>query len=209
MILSGMPHRLGISVLSLSLLIVGCQHHEISSSAGAQDADHLVSQCVIDRTSSTVFLSDPTAVQSGVDGRILTIASVHYDRDSPTDELTLDINGNLGLRGDVYTLLDTRSAVDRSHVARYDAALALAHRMPVISYRSASGDHETVANRLLGRPPRRGARSVQIVGRSSHRRRRRDRRSSAARREGRSPPASSRRVDARAGRAQGASTLVS
>lgn len=55
----------------------------------------------VDETYTTAILSNPDATQAGVDGRVLAVRVLNM-RKPYADELTLDLDGNVGLRGNIF-----------------------------------------------------------------------------------------------------------
>lgn len=85
-----------------------------------------------DENWSTVLMSKPDTTQAGIDGRVLTVRV--FNRTHPwADELTLDIDGNLGIRG---TLYSRSSRMAKKDIMPYrDDALELLTQVPFVTYR--------------------------------------------------------------------------
>jgi hypothetical protein len=81
---------------------------------------------------NTVISSQPFATQAGIDGRALTV-SVFHGADHLQDNLTMDLDGNVGIRG-VYKSVSTRK--EKWGIKPYDGdALALIRNLPLSTFR--------------------------------------------------------------------------
>jgi hypothetical protein len=80
----------------------------------------------------TVVWSQPEALQAGIDGRALTV-SVFHGADHIMDDLTMDFDGNVGIRG-VYRSVSTRKQKWDIHPYEGDA-LGLLRDLPLSTFR--------------------------------------------------------------------------
>jgi hypothetical protein len=130
------------SLFGLSVIIlVGCGGGNLSSiSSLALPGNPVISfPNGPDRVNTTIILSNPAGSVAGVDGRVLTVQTVTFS--AAQDELTVDIDGNMGLRGSYHTL-SVRSAKKDIKPFRTDA-LGIVDRTNIVSfrYRAESGAH--------------------------------------------------------------------
>jgi hypothetical protein len=85
-----------------------------------------------DQAWSTVISSQPFFTQAGIDGRTLTV-SVYHGADHLMDDLTMDFDGDVGIRG-VYRSVSTRK--DKWDIRPYkDDALQLLRKLPISTFR--------------------------------------------------------------------------
>lgn len=84
-----------------------------------------------DKKFTTALLSNPDGLQAGIDGRVLTVAV--FSGSAPfANEMTLDLNGNLGIRGIVAS---RSSRAEKKEIKKYDGdALKLLDRLQIVSY---------------------------------------------------------------------------
>lgn len=99
-----------------------------------------------DKSNTTTIGSIPMAEQAGVSGTVLTISSRVGRR--PIDQLTLDSNGNLGLRGSIaargnIATVSTIKAKKDIHAYEHSALNILRH-VRIVTYRY-KGEPESVA----------------------------------------------------------------
>jgi hypothetical protein len=80
---------------------------------------------------TTIILSNPAASVAGVDGRVLTVQTVTFS--APQEEMTMDIDGNMGLRGSYHTL-SIRSAKKDIRPFSPDA-LGIVDRTNIVTFR--------------------------------------------------------------------------
>jgi hypothetical protein len=81
---------------------------------------------------NTVLSSQPFATQAGIDGRALTV-SVYHGGDHLQDNLAMDFDGNVGIRG-VYKSVSTRK--EKWDIRPYDGdALGLLRDLPLSTFR--------------------------------------------------------------------------
>lgn len=97
-----------------------------------------------DRIWSTALLANPRALQSGVGGRSLTVTLFNRQR-AVANQITVDFEGNLGVRGTVSSRSTLRSKKD---VAPYRpvAALELLRGVGIVSYRYKNESSEQPAH---------------------------------------------------------------
>ena len=121
--------------IALAVLLAGCSGGapQLIDSTQPPGTPVLVFPNTTDRVWSTAFLSNAHALQSGVDGRVLAVTL--FNRQRPVaNELTVDFNGDLGVRGTVSSRSTLRAKKD---IAPYDPAraLELLRSVHVVSYR--------------------------------------------------------------------------
>ncbi len=86
-----------------------------------------------DHVGTTIILSNPNAQQAGIDGRAFTLSTV--DMSEVSDELVIDMDGNMGIRG-TYHSLSSRSAKADIRGFNMNATGLLAHtRIVTFRYR--------------------------------------------------------------------------
>jgi len=133
-VLSGMVRRRSLSVAALFaviLLLPGCGSVQLVSSTALPGTPVITFPNVGERTTVTAIFSNPFTQVGGVGGRTLAISSLTGSKG--IDLLTIDANGNLGLRGHIYSALDDRSKINvRPYVGD---ALRNVAEMHVITYR--------------------------------------------------------------------------
>jgi len=112
-------------------LLSGCASIQLVSSTALPGTPIITFPNVGERTTVTAIFSNPFTQVGGVSGRTLTVSSLTGSKG--IDLLAVDENGNLGIRGRVYSALDDRP---RSEVEPYasDAIRSLSH-MRVVTYR--------------------------------------------------------------------------
>jgi len=145
-VLNGMVRRrsLGVAALfAVILLLPGCGSAQLVSSTALPGTPVITFPNVGERTTVTAIFSNPFTQVGGVGGRTLAISSITGSKG--VDLLTIDANGNLGLRGHIYSALDDRSKID---VKPYmsDALRSIAE-MHVVTYRFTG---EKVVPRRIG-----------------------------------------------------------
>lgn len=132
---------LRVGCLALVLSLAACGQGSVHSSAppGTPIVSFLTSP---DETLNTVLYSNPDAIQAGIDGRVLTVRE--YQLQKPlADELTVDLDGNLGLRGAIYI---RSSRKEKTNIEPYDAdALDVLSRVSIVSYRYRN-EHQSQAH---------------------------------------------------------------
>jgi len=85
----------------------------------------------IDKSSKTVIMSSAESFLSGVDGRVLTVA-VANGNTVVANDLTLDINGNMGVRG---TVASRSSRSEKVGIAPFRGdALSLIQKLDMVTY---------------------------------------------------------------------------
>jgi len=133
-VLNGMVRRrsLGAAALfAVILLLPGCGSAQLVSSTALPGTPVITFPNVGERTTVTAIFSNPFTQVGGVGGRTLAISSITGSKG--VDLLTIDANGNLGLRGHIYSALDDRSKID---VKPYMSdALRNVAEMHVVTYR--------------------------------------------------------------------------
>lgn len=112
-------------------LLAGCASVQLVSSTALPGTPIVTFPNVGERTSVTAIFSNPFTQVGGVAGRTLTVSSLTGSKG--IDLLTVDENGNLGLRGHVYSALDDRPKIEVEPYAS-DAVRSLAD-MRVVTYR--------------------------------------------------------------------------
>ncbi len=116
------------------VLLAGCASGGVRTVAAADLPGNAIISYPnsLDKAFTTVLLSNPDAIQAGIDGRVLTV-SVFNRQALYANELTLDINGNLGIRGIVAS---RSSRAEKKDIQVYrDDALDLLSRVRIVSYR--------------------------------------------------------------------------
>jgi len=125
--------RLTLAALCLTLALAACSGQgRLALTSTAAPGDAVISfPNSFDQNWMTVLLSKPDTTQAGVDGRVLTVRV--FDRQQPiADELTLDMNGNLGLRGNLFS---RSSRSDKKKILPYRGdALGLLRAVRVVTY---------------------------------------------------------------------------
>jgi uncharacterized small protein (DUF1192 family) len=124
-----------LSRLILGLVIVcaegGCAQRAVSSAA-PPPAPIVSYPNTPDRVGTTVFSADPYTAVAGVNGRLLTITAFEHQQ-PVSNALTLDANGNLGIRGSLSSV-SLRSAKYDIEPYRGDA-LSLLRGVHLVTYR--------------------------------------------------------------------------
>ncbi len=145
-VLNGMVRRRSLGVaafFAVILLLPGCGSAQLVSSTALPGTPVITFPNVGERTTVTAIFSNPFTQVGGVGGRTLAISSITGSKG--VDLLTIDANGNLGLRGHINSALDDRSKID---VKPYmsDALRSIAE-MHVVTYRFTG---EKVVPRRIG-----------------------------------------------------------
>jgi hypothetical protein len=85
----------------------------------------------VDRNWTTTISSKPGYTQAGVDGRVLTVTALN-GRDQYANEFTLDLDGNLGIRG---TLFSRSSRYEKRDIRPYEGdAIGTLERVRMMTY---------------------------------------------------------------------------
>jgi hypothetical protein len=87
-----------------------------------------------DHVGTTIISSDVSAQQAGVDGQTLTIST--RDLDQGTYQLTIDINGNMGLHGSYHSLSSRRMKKDIRDLANDPVRLLEETKIVTFRYRN-------------------------------------------------------------------------
>lgn len=122
---------LASAALLLSNLTACATQHNISSASppGTPIISYPISE---DHTWSAVLQSSPLAMQAGVNGRVLMISTLHHNK-TYADQLAVDLNGNVGIRGSLSSL---SSRAQKYDIFPYKAnALDLLRNLDLVTYR--------------------------------------------------------------------------
>lgn len=119
-------------ILPLAFAFTGCaeQPNVLASTEGPGTA--VISYPnTYEKTWTTTLMSDPNVRVAGIDGRVLTIAV--FNREKRTNELAVDLNGDLGVSG---AILSRSSRRDKKDIQPYrQDALGLLRRVQIVAYR--------------------------------------------------------------------------
>jgi len=135
-VLSGMVRRRSLGVaafFAVILLLPGCGSAQLVSSTALPGTPVITFPNVGERTTVTAIFSNPFTQVGGVGGRALAVSSLTGSKG--IDLLTIDANGNLGLRGHIYSALDDRLKLDEQPYV--SNALRNLADMHVVTYRFA------------------------------------------------------------------------
>jgi hypothetical protein len=124
--------RTPASTALLLCVLTACAPQRAVSSAAPPGTPILSYPNTEDRTWTTVLQSNPLATQAGVNGRILTISTFRHNK-KYADQLAIDVNGNVGIRGSLSSL---SSRTQKYDIFPYkENALNLLRNVNLVTYR--------------------------------------------------------------------------